>query len=368
MEKYNVVIAGAGISGLLAAINAARSGGKVLILEEKEVGWKPCGGLTTLGSLKSLGIPPRTEFVIRRVKKGNVHVGGRTFEFSLQPFNLVVVDRASLDLYLAKRAVSEGADLVIGESLVAVEEGGRTLRTTKMAIETEFFIDARGSRVYSSEKLPAYQFVVTSRALSHEEIHIWIDKTRFPRFFGWYIPTSSNEGKLGGAGPGALDSIKQLCKEEGFIPLKVEKASIVVGGPLKTLVNGRSLIIGDAAGQTKPTTGGGIYTGGRGGIIAGKWVAEALIKRNASLIRRYEEDWFSEVGRELAMQTILRKIFLELNEQQIEKMLETFNEVSELEEIHFNKQTLILKLLPSIPKVLLTLAPNLLPLIRKLVA
>lgn len=362
-----MVIAGAGISGLLAAINVAGSGAKVLIVEEKEVGWKPCGGLTTLGSLKKLGIPPHAEFVVRRIEKGKVHVRGKAFDFSLRPFNLVVVNRASLDLYLAKRVVSEGADLAMGERLLYVKEGGKTLKTDKRIIEAKFFIDARGSRIYNSEKLPAYQFMVTSKTLPRDEIHVWIDRRKFPKFFGWYIPTGSNEGKLGGAGPDAFDSIRELCIEEGLVPLKAEGASIVLGGPLKTLVKGRTLIVGDAAGQSKPTTGGGIYTGGRGGILAGRWVAEALTKRDESLIKRYEKDWFSELGHELFMQRILRKAFLKLEERQIEKILEDLDEISGLEEMHFNRQTLILKLLPSILKLISALAPDLRSLIHKLI-
>lgn len=365
MGRYDAVVAGAGISGLLAAIQAARSGANVLIIEEKEVGWKPCGGLTTINSLKRLGIPPLSEFVIRRITDGKVHVRDKTFDFSLRPFNLIVVDRRSLDLYLAKRAISNGAELAIGERLLSIEGGGTVLKTDKRRIETKYFIDARGSRIYGSEKLPAYQFTVTSKT-SYDEVHVWVDRKRFPEFFAWYIPTRLNEGKLGGAGAGVLNSVKELCEEEGFTCLRVEYASIVLGGPMRTLVRGRTLIVGDAAGQAKPTTGGGIYTGGMGGILAGKWVSEALIKRDPSLVKKYEREWRSEIGHELVMQRILRKVFLRLEERQIERVLEALDDISELEEAHFNRQTLILKLLPSIPKLILTLAPELKSLIRKL--
>lgn len=361
-----MAIAGAGISGLLAAIYAAKSGAKVLIVEEKEVGWKPCGGLITLNSLKRLGIPPLAEFVVKRVDKGKVHVRNKTFDFSLKPFNLIVVNRSSIDQYLAKKAVSKGVELVVGEKLLSVEKGGTILKTDKRTIETQFFIDARGSRIYSSEKLPAYQFTITSKTLYYDEIHVWVDKKRFPEFFGWYIPTRSGEGRLGGAGAGTFNSIKELCKEEGFVHLRIEYAPIVLGGPLKTLVKGRTLVVGDAAGQAKPTTGGGIYTGGMGGILAGKWVAEALNRQNPSLVKRYEKEWFSEIGRELVMQRILRKIFLRLKEQQVERILETLDGISGLEEAHFNRQTLVLKLLPSIPKLISTLVPELKFLIHKL--
>lgn len=366
MERYDVVIAGAGISGLLAAIHAAKSGAKVLIIEEKEVGWKPCGGLITLGSLKRLGVPPLAEFVVKRIDKGMVHVGNKTFNFSLKPFNLIVVNRRSLDMYLAKRAISNGAELVMGEKLLSIEGRGTVLKTDKRTVEAKFFIDARGSRIYSSEKLPAYQFTVISKTL-RDGIHIWVDKEKFPMFFGWYIPTGPNEGKLGGAGVGALDPIKGLCKEEELTHLKVEHAPIVLGGPIKPLTKGHMLVIGDAAGQAKPTTGGGIYAGGMGGVLAGRWVGEALTKQNPSLVKMYEKEWYSEIGRELIMQRILRKVFLKLGERQIERILGTLGEIPGLEEAHFNKQTLILKLLPSVPKLISTLVPELKFLVRKLI-
>ena len=367
MDKYDVIVAGAGVSGLLAALNIARSGARVLILEERErVGWKPCGGLVTLGSLKELGIPPLPEFVIRRVEKGRVYVEGRKFDFSLEPFNLVVLDRTSFDAYLAKRVVAEGGELVLGEKILFVEDGGRCVKTDKRTIETEFFIDARGSRLYTSEKLPAYQLSVTSKDEFYDGISVWIDKERFPKFFGWYIPGPSNEGKLGAAGPKAKESLEKLCKEKNFIPLKVERAALVLGGPKGRFVNGRTLIVGDAAGQTKPTTGGGIYTGGIGGLLAGRWVAEAVKKKDTKLINNYENEWLSRLGRELALQRLIRKAFLMLREPQIKKILEVLKDRPFFEERYFNHQSLAVALILSTPKLISSLAPTLKSLLHKL--
>ena len=82
----------------------------------------------------------------------------------------------------------------------------------------------------------------------------------------------------------------------------------------------KSLVIGDAAGQTKPTTAGGIFSCGMGGILAGNQYCkykERLIKK--FILSEYEKKWFSIFGKEFQIMLLFRKIMERLDNKSIDE-------------------------------------------------
>jgi flavin-dependent dehydrogenase len=91
-------------------------------------------------------------------------------------------------------------------------------------------------------------------------------------------------------------------------------------------VRERILVIGDAAGQVKPTTGGGIYLGNLGAQIACDVLKEALDKDNLSenYLARYHKRWKAKMGREISFGRWIRWVYSKLSDQQIETLFNTF--------------------------------------------
>ncbi len=95
---------------------------------------------------------------------------------------------------------------------------------------------------------------------------------------------------------------------------------MVVSGPITPFIKDRVVAVGDAAGQTKPTTAGGIYTGGIGGMIAGQKIAESLIGDNPSILSLYEKDWMARFGSEFVFLKNARRIIRLLTDNQIDNI------------------------------------------------
>ena len=105
----------------------------------------------------------------------------------------------------------------------------------------------------------------------------------YPGFFAWIIPTGQGRGKVGVAGRGinAASALQSYLDSKGrnSVVRKVY-APIWINGPVQNFVSDKTIIVGDAAGQSKPTTAGGIYTCGMGGLLAGQAVVHAAEKKN----------------------------------------------------------------------------------------
>ena len=97
-----------------------------------------------------------------------------------------------------------------------------------------------------------------------------------------------------------------------------------------------TLIVGDAAGQAKPTTAGGIFSCGMAGIMAGNAISEALKTGNSSLLINYEKQWRKKFGKEFEKQNLARKILARLDNNTVNKL---FNSITpEIEEDISNKE------------------------------
>jgi geranylgeranyl reductase family protein len=373
MKRYDVIIAGAGMAGLNAARTISSRGHKVLVLEEKaEIGQEKCSGIINLHTLKELKIPPERSIIVQHIKNGRVIVDNKEFNLSLTNLNLIVLDRKKFDRYLASLAVREGSDISLGEKVVGVEEkDGIVVKTVKRRIEANFFIDARGVREYVRRNpkgtLPAIQYLVVSRKKLYDGIMVWLNDFSSKDFFTWYVPISDHESKVGSAGKGEI-GLDEIFNEFELIPIKKTLSYIIVGGPLKKLVNGRVAIVGDAAGQTKPTTGGGIYYGGIGGRLAGLWASKAIELNEPSLLKNYEIIWKKKMGKELNKQKLLRNLFLKLGRKQIGRLLEALYESHILDEALkddlFNLQSITVKKLLSDSRFIKRLGSSLLNYIK----
>ena len=95
-------------------------------------------------------------------------------------------------------------------------------------------------------------------------------------------------------------------------------------GTLGRSYGDRFLVVGDAAGHVKPTTGGGIYFGHIGARIAAKVLGEALDSDNlaAGQLARYQKEWKAQMGKELSRGYRARWVYAKLGDHQIEGIFE----------------------------------------------
>jgi len=106
------------------------------------------------------------------------------------------------------------------------------------------------------------------------------------------------------------------------------------------------VIVGDAAGQAKPTTSGGIYTSGMGGLLAGKAISKFLESNNESDLEDYQKQWKQKFGKEFEKQLLARKILERIDNSTINKLFESITpeiikEISEKEDFDFHAGSIV---------------------------
>ena len=129
----------------------------------------------------------------------------------------------------------------------------------------------------------------------------------------------------------------EFLKSKGdFSTIRKIFAPIWIKGPIKNFVDDNTMIVGDAAGQAKPTTAGGIFSCGMAGIMAGRAISEAIETGDSSSLMNYEKEWKEKFGKEFEKQNLARKILARLDNGTVNKL---FNSITpEIEEDISNKE------------------------------
>ena len=167
-----------------------------------------------------------------------------------------------------------------------------------------------------------------------EEVEIYLGQEIAPGFFGWLVPTSDGRalaGLLSRRSPGSClkNLLAGLVTQGKITP---NETRIVHGGiplrPLPKTYRERIVIVGDAAGQVKPTTGGGIYYGLLCADIAAEIIHDALKTDDLSAKRlaQYERGWKAKLSKELEVGYWARKTYEGLSDRQIENIFDIVKE------------------------------------------
>lgn len=329
---YDVIVGGGSVSGLLAAREIASKGHSILVLEEHdEIGLpEKCDGLVSNRAMSSLGIVAKTKMVQNVIKGTILHSpAGKEIEIDASKMGVIVLNRAEFDKEIARIAEERGVILEVSRGVMGVSKnnGHMVINTNHGDLSCKYFVDAMGCsslmKQRRSEILQAAKYVIHGDWFRREMVELYFDQTATPGFFTWVIPIDDETAKVGVAGRG-INSFKVLDafvkKMKGSIVKKIA-APISIGGPIDRFIDDHVIHVGDAAGQTKPTTAGGIYSGGVGGILAGQSISLALEKEDDIHLKNYENAWRSLFGKEFTLTLRGRKIFEKFENVHFEELL-----------------------------------------------
>jgi digeranylgeranylglycerophospholipid reductase len=181
-----------------------------------------------------------------------------------------------------------------------------------------------------SSWVPALQFELCNLDIDERIVQIFFGRKYSQNFFAWIIPTGKDSARVGLASNGQnnLERLNLFIKDKLNSPLKRSKLSgiIALKGPINRTCSNGFLAIGDACGQTKPTTGGGIVTGGICAKIAAKAVEGAIERNDTSydeLKKNYETKWRKELGREFSYMLIARRVLNNLSDKTLDRIFKT---------------------------------------------
>jgi len=351
---YDAVIAGGSIAGLICAREIASKGHKVLVIEEDyEIGTpEHCGGLVSITGLEELGIIPSRKSYEHLIEFAEIHApNGKSFLINSKKQKVAEINRRELDKQIAHQAQKNGAVIKVRTSFQELTEKG--VRTNEEEVECKIFVDARGvsSLIHKDRTgiLPSAQYEIYADWIKKGKVEVFFDQEKYPGFFAWIIPSGNGKGKIGVAGKGINinETIEKFLASRGdYSTIRKIYAPIWIKGPIEKFVNEKTVTVGDAAGQAKPTTAGGIFSSGMGGLLAGQAISKFLESNDKSDLDEYQKKWTEKFGNEFEKQLFARKFLERLNNKTINKLFESITpeitkEISEKDDFDFHTGSII---------------------------
>ena len=350
----DVVIAGGSVAGLICAREIASNNHSVLVIEEDyEIGTpEHCGGLVSTAGLEELGIIPFRKTFDHLIETAEIHApNGNSFSINSKKQKVAEISRRELDKQIAHQAQKNGATIKVRTSFQEMTDRG--VRTSEGEIECKIFVDARGvsSLIHKDRTgiLSSAQYEIYADWIKKGKVEVFFDQEKYPGFFAWVIPSDEGKGKVGVAGKGinVVEAIEKFLETMGnYSTIRKIYAPIWIKGPIDKFIDGKIVIIGDAAGQAKPTTAGGIYSSGMGGLYAGQAISKFLESNDMSDLEEYQKRWTEKFGKEFEKQLFARKILERLDNSTINKLFESVTpeitkEISEKDDFDFHTGSIV---------------------------
>lgn len=297
-----ICIVGAGPAGCIAAANALPNCRVEVFEADRDIGVPTkCGGLISKNGLDELGVR-YDECVLNDVNGAEIiHINKEgkfdaRFEVKRKDIQAMVINRRKYDESCAAKAKEMGAYIYLFKKFGVVE-----LKRALGIYDYVIGADGAFSTVAKLAKFPEISEWVqcaqtdVKLSINAEKVYVFLSPL-IPGFFGWIIPKSEKEARVGlGTNDFSKPSTKYLNDLINIINnnnnlTKISSKNNLFADciPIKRrekTVKGKIMLVGDAAGQTKATTGGGVYFGGMCAKIAAKVAA------NGEKTDVYESEW-----------------------------------------------------------------------------
>jgi geranylgeranyl reductase family protein len=291
MARYDVIVVGAGPAGSTTAYRLARAGARVCLLDRARFPRdKPCGGGLTLRAVRELpfSVDPVVEDRVHTLELG-LRYARRWSRRAAEPL-VLMTQRRRLDAFLAEQAAAAGAEFRDGAKVTRVDPDG-SVRLDGERLDADVVVGADGANGISARSLglPAHEHGV---ALEGNVGYGRVSRERFagravvelgavPGGYAWVFPKGDhvNVG-VGGwqsEGPRLRERLRELCDAYGIDEAEVRDLRghrLPMRGASRRQVEGRVLLVGDAAGLVDPLSGDGMYEV----FVSGRLAAEATLE------------------------------------------------------------------------------------------
>ena len=332
----NVAVVGGSAAGLFAASLLARSGVSVRVFERNEsLAPLPRTLIVTHRMRHILGAAGEAS-VVNEIRRFEIFTDGRVATVPLKNPDLII-ERSKLICGLAEEARQSGATIEFGKRFHTLQPNSRGLIVeveqcsdgSREEVHTDVVIggDGAASRVGRAagwapvETVPLMQAIVKlPKGMAQDTSRVWFVPQDTPYFY-WLVPESPTQGALGvigETGPHMRRCFEEFLSKKGLEPIEFQGARIPVYSrwiPVHRRVGqGSVYLVGDAAGQVKVSTVGGIVTGLRGAM----GVAESILSGGSSELRA--------LRRELDLHLLLRRSLHDFQQADYSRLVDLLND------------------------------------------
>jgi digeranylgeranylglycerophospholipid reductase len=344
--KTEAAIIGAGPAGLIAAEIISSKGYNTTVFEEHRTVGVPdhCAGIISVEGFDRLGIPLDDRFYLNTVVGGRLYsADGTCLEIRDKKPRAHIINRGGFDGYLADAAVDSGVDLRTStrvKEIVFTKKGVVGVKMGDYAVRSDVLINAEGPRgrliaragydTCQEGVLNGFNVDLSGVKVEQDMVEVWFNDQVSKDFFTWVAPLGGDRARVGLAsqisdGHVALRKFIEKRFDLADVP-QMSAGRVCTGGPVKRTVYPGMLLVGDVAGQVKPTTAGGVVIGGLCSLLAGESASKFIDDGKQLSLDWYELEWKRLYGHELSTMLTLRRLLNGIGDDRMSRMFRAFNE------------------------------------------
>lgn len=352
-KEYDIIVVGAGPAGTVAARYAAIQGVDVLVLEkDRDVGYPVrCAEAISKRNVVQF-IEPNDKWIAAKINKyAFISPNGKEVVIEFDEENGYVLERRIFDYELGKLATEAGAHIqtrvyvngliLEGEKVCGVKaeyQGEQIEIRSKIVIGADG-VESRvgrwaGIKTHIDFREMEACFQVTATNINNVDSHtlyFYLGSNYAPGGYFWVFPKGDKTANIGlgvsgdtGKKRSALSYLNENM--ERFYP-KASVLTQVAGGvpcalTLERISGDGIMLVGDAARQVNPLTGGGIGSGMIGGKVAGEIAGKAIKSNNLKLIDKYRDKWMKERGKSHLIFDRLKEGIFNLSDEEFNDIIE----------------------------------------------
>ena len=320
---HDLIIVGGSVAGLSLARQLPEL--NILMLEDGQIG-KPvqCSGLYSTNIEKFIPKNALEEMTEHTVSSAILHSpSGKTITLKKDKTAAYVINREKLDLFLRKQCTGEvkenekctGVSFFADRVEVATQ---KAVYAAKMVSGCDGPRSIIGRTLGAAPKETINGIIAITREKNTDPfVELWFDKLLLKDGFFWKVPRGNS------CEYGAFSSDATYAKLETFFSINnyEKRAGVIPFGPPQTVFD-RAILIGDAAAQVKPWSGGGVVYAMTAAEIAAGVIKKAVKENNFSekTLSAYEQQWKKSFGKKIALGMRGRGLFQKMSNGQIDRL------------------------------------------------
>jgi digeranylgeranylglycerophospholipid reductase len=358
--RYDVVVVGGRVGGSTASLFASKSDVDVLMIEKRQEIGTPvqCAEGVTYGTFETLDIKPDEKYIRSRIKGAHIHApDGRRISYEGGLAEGMVLDRKIFDKELAIKSAKSGTDIMMKTTVkdliienhkvcgVVAKHLGKTIEIGADVVIAADGIESNIARLAGIETIKTpkdicscAQYEMVGMDVDPEYLKFYFGKKIAPGGYLWIFPKGDGVANVGlGIRSSVETPISYLNKYISTLdatPVELNIGGVPLTGPIDKTYTDGLLVVGDAAGQVDPITGGGIHTTISCARSAGEVAAQSVKEEDntSKFLKKYQDRWKDKLGKNLDKSVKYRKIADKLNDDDMNALAE-FIETQDIEAI-----------------------------------